>query len=157
MERCEEISLSLPVNMKYAAVLGATLAAMLDEEPSESYNIQLAVHELFTNIVEHGYGNAPRGQVSCHLILDSSQHCFTAVLQDTAPPFDPNQIDWENVMSHWETAVSPQGTRHTLKSAPEPGLLQVRGRGFFLIHQLMSSITCHVTSAGNAWTLSKDL
>lgn len=157
MGRSEEITLSLPANVKYAPALGAVLASMLDEATAESYNIQLAVHELFTNIVEHGYGSQTAGQVKCHFLLAVAQRCFTAVLQDTAQPFSPDLIGWEQGEQHWETAVSPQGTCYTLKSAPEPDLLQERGRGFFLIHQLMSSATCHVTDAGNEWTLKKTL
>lgn len=157
MGRSEEITLSIPANVKYAPVLGATLTAMLAEETAESYNIQLAVHELFTNIAEHGYGNSPTGLVNCRFVLQVEQRCFTAVLQDTAPAFSPEMIGWEQIETYWETAVSPQGTCHTLKSAPEPDLLQDRGRGFFLICQLSDSLICHATDAGNVWTLSKSL
>ncbi|MCA9919753.1 MAG: ATP-binding protein [Anaerolineales bacterium] len=157
MGRSEEITLSLPADVKYAPVLGAALTAMLEEETAESYNIQLAVHELFTNIAEHGYSGDLTGQVHCQFVLQVEQRCFTAVLQDTTPPFSPEMIGWEQTEPHWATAVSPQGTYHTLKSAPEPDLLQDRGRGFFLISQLTDSLICHATEAGNEWTLSKTL
>lgn len=151
----EEITFSLPANIKYASVLGAALTAMLEDTTNEAFNIQLAVHELFTNIVEHGYGCDANKQVGCHLLLDLDQGCFTAVLTDTAPPFSPESIGWEQIETHWETAVSPQGSYHTLKTAPEPDLLQERGRGFFLINQLVNSLVCHATETGNTWTVSK--
>ncbi|GJM40672.1 MAG: hypothetical protein DHS20C20_09540 [Ardenticatenaceae bacterium] len=138
-------------------MLGAALTAMLEEATSEAFNIQLSVHELFTNIVEHGYGCDPTKQVLCHLLLDLDQGCFSAVLQDNAPPFSPESIGWEQTEKHWETAVIPQGTQHVLKTAPEPELLQERGRGFFLISQLMNSVVCQTTEAGNRWTLNKTL
>lgn len=147
----EEITLSLPADVKYAPALGAVLTALLGEERPDAYNIQLAVHEMFTNIVEHGYGNNAAQQLICRLALDSDN--FTAVLQDTAAPFSPDLVGWAQPELYWETAITPQGRRHTLKNAPEPDLMQVRGRGFFLICQLMSNVTCHATKAGNEWTL----
>lgn len=155
MVQCETITQTLPASVKYAPVLGSTLAALLDETTAESYNIQLAVHELFTNIVEHGYGLATGEQVVCTFTLSGDKRCFTAVLQDEAPAFAPNQVGWENAADHWETAVTPQGHCHTLKTTPEPDLLQERGRGFFLISQLTDSLICHATLAGNEWTLQK--
>ena len=155
MSRSETITQTVPAHVKYAPALGSSLAALLDGITSETYNIQLAVHELFTNIVEHGYGLAAAGQVVCVFSVSEDKGCFTAVLQDTAPPFSPEMIGWEQIEQHWETAVSPQGTCYTLKSAPEPDLLQERGRGFFLISQLTDSLTCHATPAGNEWTLQK--
>lgn len=155
MGRREEIDLSLPADVKYASVLGAVLTAMFEEDSAEAYNIQLAVHELFTNIVEHGHGHNSSHLVTCHLIWEPNRNAFTAVLQDNAPPFSPRQTGWDQAESYWETAVTPQGHRYTLKDVPEPDLLQVRGRGLFLIRQLMSHITCQTTATGNKWTLSK--
>ncbi len=157
MGRPEEATLTLPANLKYAAALGATLTALLEDVTDEAYNLQMAVHELFTNIVEHGYGHAADNQLHIQLVLDVAQDCFTAVLQDTAPPFSPELIGWEQPEKHWETAVTPQGNRYTLTSAPEPDLLQIRGRGFFLISQLMSHVVCHAKAEGNEWTVSKSL
>ncbi|MEZ4593312.1 MAG: ATP-binding protein [Chloroflexota bacterium] len=154
MGRREETNLSLPADVKYAHVLGSALTAMFEEESAEAYNIQLAVHELFTNIVEHGYGHDASQLVACHLTWEPDDGAFTAVLQDTAAPFSPRQTGWDRAESYWETAVTPQGHRYTLKDVPEPDLLQVRGRGLFLIRQLMSHIVCQASAKGNEWTLS---
>lgn len=158
MESCETITLTLPAHNKYAPVLGTVLQAMLDERTDEAYNIQLAVHEAFTNIVDHAGGEGvQQPTIALSLSLDEATGLFTAVLQDNAPPFSPSQVGWAEPEAHWETAVWANTTQYTLKTTPEPDLLQIRGRGLFLMNQLMSSVTCQVSDTGNRWTLTRAL
>ncbi|WP_426061832.1 ATP-binding protein [Hymenobacter sp. B1770] len=53
-----------------------------------TYSLLLAVDEIATNIITHGYGeNGLEGCVD--LLTDYSGECFTVVLEDEAPAFDP--------------------------------------------------------------------
>jgi anti-sigma regulatory factor (Ser/Thr protein kinase) len=63
-------------------------AAQAGLDRKRSYRLQLAVDEIATNIVNHGYREAGReGDVLVRATLDAK--ALTVVLEDTAVPFDP--------------------------------------------------------------------
>jgi len=71
-----------------ANALVRDLAAEAGLDPQKTYQLRLAVEELLTNVIKHGYGTArPDGQV----LVDAqvSDHRVTVRLSDTAARFDP--------------------------------------------------------------------
>lgn len=67
-------------------VLEAAAEAGLDKRAS--YRLRLAIDEVVTNIITHGYEEAGLdGEVFLHCALD--EHALTVIVEDTAQPFDP--------------------------------------------------------------------
>lgn len=67
-------------------VRGATAAAQLDRRAA--YKLRLAIDEIATNIVVHGYERAGiAGSITVRAIVTPA--ALTIVIEDTAPPFDP--------------------------------------------------------------------
>jgi anti-sigma regulatory factor (Ser/Thr protein kinase) len=57
-------------------------------EDRSSYNLSLAVDEIATNTVLHGYEeHGQTGDITVQATLDAQT--LTIVVEDTAPPFDP--------------------------------------------------------------------
>jgi anti-sigma regulatory factor (Ser/Thr protein kinase) len=76
-----------------AYVLNAARAAGLDT--TGSYRLRLAVDELATNIVVHGYVEAgQQGQIWVHALIDAQE--LTITLEDTGVPFDPRAYPVED-------------------------------------------------------------
>jgi serine/threonine-protein kinase RsbW len=67
-------------------IVDAAAAAGLDR--SAAYRLRLAVDELATNVVIHGYQEAAlEGDV--FVAADMDEHVLTIAIEDTARPFDP--------------------------------------------------------------------
>jgi anti-sigma regulatory factor (Ser/Thr protein kinase) len=71
-------------------VMDAAVAAGLDR--AVAYKLRLAVDEIATNVVVHGYqeDNAT-GSVAISATIDD--HTLTIAVEDTARPFDPTAMD----------------------------------------------------------------
>ncbi|MCU0489987.1 MAG: ATP-binding protein [Chloroflexaceae bacterium] len=98
------------------------------------YNVQLAAHEVCTNIVNHAYEEIEQGRIDIKLVLHFQPAQLVIEFQDTGRPFDVTTV-------------------------PEPNLEepQVHGYGMFLIKNLMDSVTYTPQSDGNRWQLIKHL
>jgi serine/threonine-protein kinase RsbW len=101
-------------------------------DPSKAYDIQLAVAELVTNSLVHGYPDQ-RGWIG--LVLDKDDSQIKVILRDHAPNFDPNTA-----------------------SVPDPKLpLEKRhfgGYGIYLTRQVVESLTYQpIPQGGNEITL----
>ena len=78
-------SLSLIRNYARAAAVEAGL------DKKRTYRLELAVDEIATNIVNHGYLEAGlMGDVVARATIDA--HALTITLEDTAVPFDPGRL-----------------------------------------------------------------
>lgn len=78
-------SLSLIRNYARAAAAEAGL------DKKRTYRLELAVDEIATNIVNHGYQEAGvTGDVVACATIDA--HALTIALEDTAVPFDPRRL-----------------------------------------------------------------
>lgn len=92
-------------------------ACGLDER--QSYDVQLAVDEAVTNIIEHGYGEGQQGSIEC--CCRPSSGGLEVTLEDESAFFDPEEA-----------------------RAFEPGApleeLSDRGAGLFLIRKLMDEV-----------------
>jgi serine/threonine-protein kinase RsbW len=70
-------------------VMAAAREAGLDKKAS--YRLRLAVDEIATNIIVHGYAeNGLRGDVTVRAALDAE--ALTVCLEDAAVPFDPRSL-----------------------------------------------------------------
>jgi serine/threonine-protein kinase RsbW len=65
-----------------------------------TFDLKLAVEEVFTNIVRHGYPAGP-GPVS--LSIASEPDSLAVTLRDEAVPFDPAMAPLPDLESDWQT------------------------------------------------------
>jgi serine/threonine-protein kinase RsbW len=120
-------------------MIGACLGAMLErveeiEEPEIlRYNVELAVQEACTNIVEHAYAGQDGGRVHVQFTLSRLPRRLTVDIRDTGKSFDPDLV-----------------------AEPDLDTIQYRGYGLFLIKELMDQATYHPGPTGNHWCLVKN-
>jgi len=138
-EKVDVIRLELPAEHKYLNVLGACIGAMLDRADnipdieSLKYNMELAVHETCTNIVEHAY-NGKNGRINISLSIHKEPDRFIIELQDTGIPFDLAQIQ-----------------------DPDFEAPQIHGYGLFITRQLLDEVGYQSNLGTNHWRLVKNL
>lgn len=136
MNTTTTIRLEIPAALKYLSVVSEVLADVLDkcgtlpDHQQTVYNIQLAVQEACTNIIDHAYGGDERERIAAS-ILTTATH-IEIELVDHGQSFDINRIP-----------------RVELDSP------QVHGYGLYLIHQLMDDVRYEVKPDGNHWWLVK--
>jgi serine/threonine-protein kinase RsbW len=110
-------------------------AKSLNIEPTAIYDINLAVTEMVTNIIVHGYRGEP-GQVEIEVGREGDSVVIR--LRDQAPVFDPTQ-------------VSPPNLNLPPEERPLGGL------GIFLTKHFMDQMTHReIPPGGNELTLVKD-
>lgn len=132
------VCLELPGTSKYLNILTACISEMLQRveglvEPEKTiYNIQLAVHEGCTNIVDHAYEHS-NGRIVVTLTLNHDPYQLVVELFDTGQPFTPPE-------------------QHLM-----PGKAQIRGYGLFLMEQIMDEIRYDPMPGHNCWRLTKNL
>ena len=106
-------------NLEQVREFAAQAAKDSGLEPDDIYNVQLAVDEAFTNIVEHAYGGEGDDEIQCNCQIAGDG--LTISLKDCGHPFDP-------------------------ESVPDPDLdsdlneRKVGGLGLFFIHELMDEV-----------------
>lgn len=99
-----------------------------------TYNIVLAVHELCTNIVTHGY-DGQAGDIAVGLEFTDSPPCLVVSVHDSAPRvFD--EAGWQ---------------------APNLDEPKEHGLGIWLIKQLMDDVRYQPGAGNNRWQLRKVL
>ncbi len=114
-------------------VTRAAEAAGLDERGV--YEVQLAVDEASTNVIEHAYGGQARGEIeiTCSITSDG----LTVTLRDHGPHFDPDSVPSPNL----DAALEERNDR---------------GLGLYLMRQLMDEVRFDFASdAGNILTMVK--
>lgn len=140
--RSGEIQITIPADLRYLNIVGSAIQAYLQrtdgvvEEQIDDlvYNIQLAVHEVCTNIIEHAYQFDSNQPVQISFYISRSENVLEVILRDQG-----NQFDAEKVI------------------APKLGTAQERGLGLFLVHELMDSVDYFHDGIWNRWTLVKKL
>jgi len=133
------VRLEIPAEHRYLNVVGACATALLGRAPGlkeaeiAHYNIELALQEACTNVVDHAYAGQP-GRIVIEFSYIEAPRQLTVDLYDTGRPFDPQM-------------------------AGEPPLdePQVHGYGLFLIRSLMDEMAYESSPAGNHWRLTKKL
>lgn len=133
------IRLEIPASYNYLNVLGACVRAFFDvangrpDQSGVAYNVELAVHEACTNIVEHAYAGIP-GRIEIILSLVREPRRVVVELHDSGRSFEIPEV--------------------TQPDVHDP---RVNGYGLFLIYQLMDEIRYLPQSGDNRWYLVKNL
>ncbi len=110
------------------------MLAQVDNLPTPAitiYNVQLALHEICNNIIDHAYGHE-YGQIKVVLTVTPELGHFRADLYDNGESFDPSSAQTPNL--------------------DEP---QEAGYGLFLAHELMDDVIYEQYLGGNHWCLVK--
>lgn len=116
-----------------ALIHEAADAAGLDE--SSKYQVETAVDEACSNIIEHAYEGENLGDIHINCISKPGE--LTIRLQDTGKPFNPDHID-------------PPKLDMQLEDRPD------RGLGLFFIRRWMNSVRFEFTEQnGNVLTMVK--
>lgn len=140
MNQMDTIQLDLPAAHKYLSVLSVCIAEILAKveglanRTTTVYNIQLAVHETCTNIVNHAYENQPAGRIHITIAYLPQQSSLTVELLDTGTPFKISDV-----------------------AEPDLSEPQVHGYGLFLVRRLVDEVTYDTQYGGNLWRLTKKL
>jgi serine/threonine-protein kinase RsbW len=136
----EIVHLDLPARHSYLHILSECIAEMvglveaIGDNEALTYNLQLATHEICTNIVGHAYDGNSAGRIKVSLELHPDPLTFKVELHDNGRAFD-------------------------LDAVPTPDLDEVRvhGYGLFLTHSLMDNVSYTSTNGTNQWRLVKHL
>lgn len=98
------------------------------------FAVRLAVEEVFTNIVQYGYGNRP-GPVSIGVDIEPER--ITITLVDAAAAFDPAAVAQPDLAADWNER-------------------RIGGLGWHFVHQLMDEVRWTAGAhGGNVFTLIK--
>ena len=139
MSESDTIRIDIPASYTYLNVLGLCLQGVLErveglsDRASTIYNIQLAAHEICTNIVGHAYADQS-GRIAITIVLMRDPLRVVIELCDSGRPFDPSQVP-----------------------APDLDTAQVHGYGLFLVHSLMDDVSYEGQASRNRWCLVKHL
>ncbi len=115
-------------------VIKAAQASGLSEQAT--FEVQMAVDEACTNVIEHGYGETKKGEVA--LRCELAEGDFVVTIHDRGQPFDPEAIPLPDLEC-------------SLAERCEGGL------GVYFIHQLMDEVRFHFDAEGNELTLVKKI
>jgi len=120
--------------VKIAEFIGRAAAqAGLDDQAT--YQLQMAVDEACTNIIEHAYGGEGKGQIK--LLCTAKKNGLHVTIFDQGASFDPQSVPILDVSA-------PLSER------------QRRGMGLFLIYNLVDNVQYKFdTPEGNCLTLFK--
>jgi serine/threonine-protein kinase RsbW len=136
----DTVRLELPATHKYLHLLGSCIEGVLArieglaDLTTITYNVQLAAHEICTNIVDHAYEGRGDGRIQTSLTIEDAGHRIVIDLWDQGNSFEPGAV-------------------------PEPilGEPQVHGYGLFLAEQLLDTVQYEAHPGGNHWQLTKRL
>jgi serine/threonine-protein kinase RsbW len=99
------------------------------------YDVQMAVDEACSNIIEHAYGGEGRGPINCTCRVQDD--ALTVILGDYGCPFDPSSVPRPDLCANLDKRTSG-------------------GLGVFFIRQLMDRVQFESDPrAGNTLTLIK--
>jgi len=140
MSNANLVKLNIPASMKFLNVVSASIAAILEhlsiagDVETAIYEIQLAVHEICTNIIEHAYGNDPEKRIDLEIFIKQRADSSLVIKL-----YDYSGIEFiaANV------------------KAPVVEALQERGMGLMLINQIMDEVDYAFQDNRNCWTLVK--
>lgn len=138
------VQLDVPADILYLGIITSSLNELIMAQPLAepeltSHNIQLAVHEVCMNIIEHAYANEPGGRIALTLTVEPPNGVqarrLIIELHDTgAHSFDPAAV-----------------------AAPNLDVPQVGGYGLFLVQQLMDEMFYDPQPNDHRWRLVKNL
>jgi serine/threonine-protein kinase RsbW len=133
------IDLTVTSEIENVSLLGLCvnkLAESCGMDELERFHVELCIVEAATNIILHAYEGAPGRRVTLLVTLDAGALRFR--LQDDGKPIPEDR------------RTPPPDPAET-----EEALLRERGRGLFLIHQLMDRVDYTTGPSGNELLLEK--
>ncbi|HEX9116399.1 MAG TPA: ATP-binding protein [Anaerolineae bacterium] len=101
--------------------------------PSARFDLQLAVEEACTNVIQHAYGGSGGDFEVC---FETTEHDVVITLHDHGQPFDPAR-------------VTPPDIKRPLTER------RVGGLGLYLMAKLMDEIRFNFAPDGNTLTMIK--
>jgi len=130
-------SLTVPAQLDSLAVISefvnsATHRAQMSER--EAWQVQLAVDEAATNIIQHAYAEVDTGVIQLKWLIEAGELQITLV--DNGRPFDPTQVPAPDIHSPFEDR-------------------QAGGLGIYLMHKLMDTVAFDFDDAANTLVLRK--
>lgn len=97
-------AITLPGNLNSLEPMAeylAQISARAGLDKKASYKLRLAVDEIATNIIVHGYGDAGlTGEVEIHSRIENQQ--LIIVVDDHATPYDPFTTQKPDMTSDWQ-------------------------------------------------------
>ena len=145
MRNNDSIQLNLPASHKYLNVLGACVSAMLEraedvqDRGTLAYNVQLAVHEICTNIIEHAYGEEDAGDIVVAWAVADGR--FIVTIRDSGRSFDLGDVESQSLPVEGQDGV------------PE---VQVGGLGVHFMRKMMDDVSFSFAGGVNTLTLVKN-
>jgi serine/threonine-protein kinase RsbW len=101
------------------------------------YDVQMAVDEACSNVIEHGYGGKPTGQIEIE--CEKRGKDFVIIVRDYGKPFDPKKVARPKTNA-------PLSERN------------IGGLGLFFIYKLMDRVDFNFSSGrGNVLTMVKKI
>lgn len=104
----------------------------LDEH--QVYDVQMAVDEACSNVIEHAYNGKPNGKIE--IVCEKRNDEFVVTIRDTGKPFDPSR-------------VAPPKTNVPISER------DIGGLGLFFIQKLMDRVHFDFSKNGNRLTMVK--
>lgn len=122
-------------------IMSVSAAAEIDRK--RAYQLRLAVDEIVTNIIVHGYQEAGlQGNVALRMTIDPE--ALTIVVEDTAIPFDPCQLPEPTGLDDpiEDRAIGGLGVFLAMRGVDEFRYERVDGcnRNIFVVHRTPVSL-----------------
>ena len=133
-------SITVPATLDSLALISefitdATVQARLDDHAA--WQVQLAVDEAATNIIQHGYTPADAGEIDLSWRVDNDQ--LIVMLRDRGRSFNPDDVPAPDISSPLEER-------------------QAGGLGLYIMHRLMDSVRFDFDDQqGNLLTMTKQV
>lgn len=124
-------------NLEVASAFLAKIMQQLGAIDKDIFDVQLAVDEALTNIIEHAYTGQSGGQITIRCKLTAPKE-FTVQLRDSGIPFDPQQVQNPNV----DAALEDR---------------KVGGLGIFFMKRYMQTVKYASRGMENELTMTKIL
>ncbi|MGS0683843.1 ATP-binding protein [Nakamurella sp. GG22] len=123
-----------PLELRKLTDWVATLLEVEDALADLRPKVELAVHEVCMNVIDHAYGAAhPTGPADITIAGSVDHDAVRVRVTDTGAPFDP-------------AAVRP----------PVQGVPQIRGYGLVIAQKLTDELTYDRADGANVWSLRFD-
>ncbi len=139
MKSTESVNMQIQATLEAVREVGDAIEVLLGSDTlvdaETIYNVQLAVHEICTNIVVHAYADVDDGAIDLTFARTASpQRMISIETQDTGRPLATTEV----ARPHWEE-------------------LHEGGYGLFLANTLLDEVTYERCQGTNHWRLMKRL